>query len=142
MNQLANQTKYGWIKAREFYNRSIKSGLQNNDIEMYSTRNEGKSVVAERFVRILKDKMYKYMTSISKNMYIDKVGHIVNKYNNTYHSTIKITHVDIKPSTYIGFNKKIIRKIPNLKLVTMSGYRNIKTSLEKVTLQVAQKKCL
>ena len=57
---------------------------------MYSTNNEGKSVIAERFIRTLKNKIYKYMTSISKNVYIDKLDDIVNKYNNTYHSTIKI----------------------------------------------------
>ena len=55
---------------------------------MYSTNNETKSVVAERFIRILKNKNYKYNTSISKNVYIDKLNDIVNKYNNTYHSTI------------------------------------------------------
>ena len=56
---------------------------------MYSTNNEGKSVIAERFIRTLKTKIYKYMTSISKNVYIDKLDDIVNKYNNTYLSTIK-----------------------------------------------------
>ena len=57
---------------------------------MYSTHNEGKSVVAERYIRILKNKIYRCMTSISKNVYIDKLADIVNEYNNTYHSTIKI----------------------------------------------------
>ena len=56
-----------WVdKGGEFYNRSIKSWLEKNDIEMYSTHNEGKSVVAERFIRTIKNKIYKYMTSISK----------------------------------------------------------------------------
>ena len=59
-------------------------------IEMYSTHNEGKFVVSERFIRTLKNKIYKYMISVSKNVYIDKLDDIVNKYNNTYHSTIKI----------------------------------------------------
>ena len=59
-----------WVdKGSELYNRSMKSCLQNNDIEMYSTHNQGKSVIAERFVRILKNKIYQYMTSISKNVY-------------------------------------------------------------------------
>ena len=57
----------------------MKSRLQDNDIEMYSTHNEGKSVVAERFIRTLKNKIYKYTTSISKNVYIDKLDDIVNK---------------------------------------------------------------
>ena len=69
-----------WVdKGSEFYNRSIKLLLQDNDIEMYSAHNEGKSVVAERFIRTLKTKIYKYMTSISKNVYIDKLDDIVNK---------------------------------------------------------------
>ena len=67
----------------------MKSWLEKNDTETYSTYNEGKSVVSERFIRTLKSKIYKYMTPISKNMYINKLDDIVNKYNNTYHSTIK-----------------------------------------------------
>ena len=63
----------------EIYNRSMKSWLQDNNIEMHSTHNQGKSVVAERFIRTLKNKIYKYMTSISKNVYIDKLDHIVNE---------------------------------------------------------------
>ena len=56
---------------------------------MYSTHNEGKSVVAERFIRTIKNKIYKHMTSISKNVYIDKLDDIVNEYNNTKHRTTK-----------------------------------------------------
>ena len=59
--------------------------VKNNDIEMYSIHNEEKSVVAERFIRTLKTKIYKYMASISKNVYIDRLDDIVNEYNNTYH---------------------------------------------------------
>ena len=58
-------------KGSKFYNNSFKKWLKDNDIKMYSTNNEGKSVIAERFIRTLKTKMYKYMTSISKNVYID-----------------------------------------------------------------------
>ena len=62
-----------WVdKGSKFYNRSMKSFSQNNDIEMYSTQNEGKSAIAERFIRTLKNKIYKYMASISKNGNIDK----------------------------------------------------------------------
>ena len=64
-----------------------------------------KYVVAERFIRILKNKIYKYMTSIS-NGYIDKLDDIMNKCNDTYHRTIKIKPVDVKPSMYIDFNKE------------------------------------
>ena len=67
-----------WVdKGSKFYNRSMKSWLEKNDVEMYSTHNEGKSVVAERFIRTIKNKIYKHMTSISKKMYIDKLDDIV-----------------------------------------------------------------
>ena len=83
----------------------MKSFLQNNDIEIYSTHNEGKSVVTEIFMRTLKNKIYKYMTSVSKNIYIDKLDDIVNKCNTTYHSTVKMKPVNVKSSTYIDSNK-------------------------------------
>ena len=70
---------------------------------MCSTYNEGKSVVAERFFRTLKTKIYKYMTSIWKNLYIDKLDNIENEYKNTYHTTIKMKPVDVEDNTYIGF---------------------------------------
>ena len=82
-------------KGSEFYNSSFQKRLKDNDIEMYSTHNEGKSVADERFIRTLKTKVYKYMTSISKNVYIDKLDDIVNEYNNTYHRTIKMKPVDV-----------------------------------------------
>ena len=69
---------------------------------MYSTRNEGKSVIAERFIRTLKNKIYKYMTSISKNVYIDKLDNIVNKYNIIYLSTIRMKPVDVKLNANIN----------------------------------------
>ena len=86
-------------KGSEFYNSSFKKRLKDNDIEMYSKDNEGKSVVAETFIRTLKTKIYKYMTSISKNMYIDKLNDIVNKYNNRHHRTIKMNPADVKDNT-------------------------------------------
>ena len=86
-----------WVDKRsKFYNNSFKKWLKDKDIEMYLIHNEGKSVVAERFIRILKTKIYKYMISISKNVYIDKLDDIVNEYNNTYHRTIKMKPVDVK----------------------------------------------
>ena len=84
---------------------------------MYSIHNEGKSVVAERFIRTLKTKIYKYMTSISKNVYIDKLDDIVNEYNNTYHRTIKMKPANVKDNTYIDLKKEINDKILNSKLV-------------------------
>ena len=95
---------------------------------MYSTNNEGKSVVAERFIRTLKSKIYKYMTSISKNVSIDKLNAIVNKYNNTYHTTIKVKPFYVKDNTYINSSKKINYKDPKFKVgdyVRISKYKNI-----------------
>ena len=84
---------------------------------MYSANNEGKSVIAERFIRMLKNKIYKYMTSIPKNVYIDKLDGIVKKYNNNYHTSIKMKPDDVKDNTYIDFKKEVMIKILNLKLV-------------------------
>ena len=92
---------------------------------MYSTNNEGKSVVAERFIRTLKSKTYKYMTSISKNVYINKLNAIVNKYNNIYHTKIKMKPID---NTYINTNKEINYKYPKFKVgdyVRISKYKKI-----------------
>ena len=86
---------------------------------MYSTDIEGKSVVAERFIRTLKNKIYKYMTSVSENMYIDKLTDIDNEYNNTYHSTIKVKPADVKQAHNLTLMKKIIRSVLNLTLVNM-----------------------
>ena len=99
-----------WVdKESKFYNSSFKKWLKDNDIEVYLLQNEGKSAVAERFIRTLKTKIYKYMTSISKNVYIDKLDDIVNEYNNTYHRTIKMKLVDVKDNTYIESNKGVKR---------------------------------
>ena len=83
---------------------------------MYSTHNEGKSVFVERFIRTLKNKIYKYMTWDSKNVYINKIDDIVNKHNNTYHNTIKMKPVDVKSNTYISFNKEINNNDPKFKI--------------------------
>ena len=95
---------------------------------MYSTNNKGKSVVLERFIRKIKNKIYKYMTSISKNVYIDKLDNIVKKYSNTYHTSIKMKPVDVKDNTYIGFKKEVNDKNPKFKVrdhVRISKYKNI-----------------
>ena len=97
----------------------MKSWLEKQDIEMYSTDNVGKSVVAERFIRTLRNKIYKHMTSISKNLHIDKLDDIVNEYNNTYHRTITMKPIDDKIIPISALVKKLIIKIPNLKLVIM-----------------------
>ena len=106
----------------------LKKWLRDNDIVMYSTHNEGKSVVAERFIRTLKSKIHKHMTSISKNVYIDKLDDIVNEYNNTYHNTIKMKPIDVKDNTYINTDKETNDKDPKFKVgdrVRISKYKNI-----------------
>ena len=95
---------------------------------MYSTNNEGKSVIAERLIKTLKNKIYKYMTSISKNVYIDKLDDIVKKYNNTYHTSIKMKPVDVKDDTYIDFKNEVNDKNHRFKVgdhVRISKYKNI-----------------
>ena len=79
----------------EFYNRVFKKWLSDNDIIMYSTFNEGKSVVAERFIRTLKNKLYQHMTATGKNVFYDVLDDVVNKYNNTKHHTIKMKPTDV-----------------------------------------------
>ena len=108
-----------WVnKGSEFYNNSLKKWLKDNDFVMYSTNNEGKSIAAERFIRTLKNNIYKFMTSVSKNVYIDKLDDIVKEYNNTYHTSIKMKPVDVKDNISI-LEKKLMIKILNLKLVIM-----------------------
>ena len=96
---------------------------------MYSTHNKGKSVVAERFIRIFKNKIYKYMTSISKNVYIYKLDDIVDKYNNnTYHRTIKMRPIGVKDNTYINIGKEVNDKDPKFIVgdnVRISKHKNI-----------------
>ena len=98
--------------------------LEKNDVEIYSTRNKAKSVIVERFIRTFKNKIYKYMISVSKNVYIDKLDNVVNKCNKKYHSTIKIKPFDVKSNT-LTLVKKLIIKILNLKLVALLEYQNI-----------------
>ena len=118
-----------WVdKGSEFYNAYFKKWLRDNDIVMYSTHNEGKTVVAKRFIRTLKNKIHKYMTSISKNVYIDKLDDIVDEYNNKYHTTIKMKPADVKDNTYINADKGINNKDPKFKVddhVRISKYKNI-----------------
>ena len=102
--------------------------VKDNYIEMYSIHNERKSVVAERFIRTLKAKIYKYMTSISKNVYNDKLEDIVNEHNNPYHRTIKMKSVYVKDNTYIDSMELHPIKDPKFKVgdhVRTSKYKNI-----------------
>ena len=94
-------------------------------LSMKTTHNEGKSVADERFIKTLKTKIYKYITSILKNAYIDKLDNIVNKYNNPYHRTIKMRPVDVKDNTHVDFSKELIIKILNLKLVNIKIQKHL-----------------
>ena len=123
-----------WVdQGREFYNHVFKRWLSNNDIIMYSTFNEGKSVVPERFIRTLKNKLYKHMTATGKNVYYDVLDDIVNEYNNTKHNNIKMKPKDVKNDNnrvYIDeYNKKDSRfnvgdrvRISKFKNIFAKGY--------------------
>ena len=113
---------------REFYNRSKKFFFHNNNVEMYSAHNEGKPAFAEQFIRTLKHKIYIHMTSVSKNLYADKLEDIVDKYSNTYHRTIKVKPVDVKSNTDINSNTEINDKDPKFKIgdiIRIPKYKNI-----------------
>ena len=102
-----------WVdKGSEIYSNSYKKLLQDNNTEMYSTHNEGKYVVAEGLIRTFSNKIYKYMTSISENVQIDKLDDIVNEYDNTYHRTIKMKPIDVKDDTSV--KKLMIKEIQNM----------------------------
>ena len=120
----------------------MKSFLQNNDIEIYSTHNEGKSVIAERFIRTLRNNICKYMTSVPRNVYIDKLDDIVNKYNNIYHSTIKIKSVDVETNIYIDSSKEINDEDPKFKIGDIVRILKNKIFLQTFTLQIGHKKLL
>ena len=90
-----------WVdQGSEFCNSCFEKWLKDNDIEIYSKYNEGKSVVVERFIRTLKSKIYKHMTAISKNLCFDVLDDIVNEYDNTYYRTIKIKPIDVNSDCY------------------------------------------
>ena len=118
-----------WVdQGKEFYNKFFKKWLKDNNIEIYSTHNEEKSVVDERFIKTLKNKIYKHMTAISKNVYFDVLNDIVSEYNNTYHKTIKMKLIDVKSHSFAKFNEESNKKDPKLKvgdLVRISKYKHI-----------------
>ena len=124
MGLVENQTKYVQIKVANL--RYIS--LQDNNTEMSSTYNEGESVSAERFIRTLKNKIDKFMTSISKNIHKNRLYDIVSKYNNTRHNTIKMKLVDVKSSTFLTLMQKKYDEDPKFKVgdhVRISKHKNI-----------------
>ena len=117
-----------WVhQCSEFYNQSFKDFLKINNIEMYSTFNEGKSVVAEIFIRTLKIKIFKHMTAISKNVYFDVLDDIVNKYNNTIHRNIKMKPIDVIDYSFAEYNEESNKRNPKFIVghVRISKYKNI-----------------
>ena len=132
-----------WVdQVSECCNNPFKRFLKIKNIEMYSTYNEGKSVVAERFIRTLKNKTFKHMTVISKNVYFDVLYDIVNKSSNTVHESITMKLIDVTSDSFAEYNEHPYKKTLNLKLVIMLEFQNTKTFLLKDTLQISQKKFL
>ena len=118
-----------WVdQGSGLYNNSFKNFLKINEIKMYSIYNEGKSVVAERFIRTLKNKNFKHMTAVSKNVYFDVLDNIVYKYNNTFHRSIKMKPIDVTDDSYAEYNENSNEKDPKLKVgdhARISKYKNI-----------------
>ena len=120
-----------WVdKKSEFYNISMKSWLESNNIEIHSRNNKEKFAVAQRFIKTLKNKSYKYVNSILKNLYIGKIDNVVDKYNNICHSTIKMESYNDKD------RNEIMIRILTISLLIMWYYQNIKTLLQYVILQI------
>ena len=95
---------------------------------MYSTCNEGKSIFTERFIRTLKNKIFKHMTAISKNVHFDVLDDIVSKYNNTVHRTIKMKTIDITSDSYAEYNEDFNKQDPKFEVgdhVRILKYKNI-----------------
>ena len=117
-----------WVdQGGEFYNNVFKKWLLDNDIIMYSTYNKGKSVVAEIFIKTLKNKLYKHITATGKKVYDDVLDDVVNEYNNTKHSTIKIKPIDVKNNkrVYIDEHNEKDSRFKVGDRVRLSKFKNI-----------------
>ena len=118
-----------WVDQRgEFYNNVFEKWLSDNDINMYSMYNEGKSVVAERFIRTLKNKLCKHITATGKNVYYDVLDDVVNKYNNTKHSTNEMKPIDVRDNNKRVYIDEHNEKDSRFKVgdrVRISRYKNI-----------------
>ena len=112
----------------KFYKNLFKKFSKINNIEMYSTYNEGKSVATERFIKTLKNKILEQMIAISKNVYFDMIDNIVNKYNNTVHRTIKMKPIEVKSDFHAELNEDFDEKHPKFRAddrVRISKYKSI-----------------
>ena len=118
-----------WVDhGSEFYNNKCKKFLKDNDIEIYSTFNEGRSVVAERFIKTLKYKIYKHMTTIVENVYSNDLDDNVKRYNNTIHSSMKMKPKDVTDDSFVEYSEETNKKSPKFKVgdnVRISKYKNI-----------------
>ena len=118
-----------WVDQRgEFYNCDFKKWLTSNDISMYSRYNEERSVIAVRFIKTLKNKLYKHMTAVSRNVYYDVLDDIVDKYNNTWHNTIKMKPKDVKSNNFTEYVEESNGKRPKFKIgdrVRILKFKNI-----------------
>ena len=127
-NRKANKI---WVdQGSEFYNNTFKDFLKINNIEMFSAYNEEKSLVAERFIRTLKNKIFKHMAVISKNVYFDVLDDIVDKCNNILHKTIKMKPIDVMDDSCAECNQNPNKKDkdPKFKVgdhVRISKYKNV-----------------
>ena len=115
----------------------IKRFFEINSIEMYLTYNEGKSVVVERFIRTMKNKIFKHMTAVSKNVFFDLLDDIVNKYNHTVHKTIKMKPIEVTSNSYAENNED-----SNESESKLGDRVRISKHLLKDTLKIGQKKFL
>ena len=119
-----------WVdQGSEFYNNLLKRFLKTNITEMYSTYTEGKSALAERFIRTMKNKIFEHTTAVLRNVYFDVLADIVNKYNNTVHRSIKMKPITLHLIFMLNTMKILIKKILNLKLAIMLGFQNAKILL-------------
>ena len=132
-----------WVdQGSEFYNNSFKDFLKMNNIEMYSTYNEGKSVIAERLIRTLKNNIFKHITAISKSVYFDVLDEIANKYNDTVHRIIKMEPIDFTSDYYAEHSEDSNKKDSKFKVGDFLEFQSIKIFLLKNMLQIGQKKFL
>ena len=118
-----------WVdQGGEFYNKLFKRFLKINNTEIYSTYNERKPVVVERFIRTLKNKIFKHMIAVSKNVYFDVLDDIVDKYNNTVHRSIKMKPIEVTSDSHAEYNEDSNVTKTKFKVgdhVRISKYKNI-----------------
>ena len=118
-----------WVdQGSESYNNLFKDFWKINNNDMYSTYNEGKSVITDYRFRTLKNQIFKHMTTISENVYFDMLDDIGNKYNNRVHRIIKMKSIDVTYNSYVDYNEDFNKNDPKFKVgdrVRISKNKNI-----------------